>query len=75
MSGHPVGTVLVSKGDRLGIGHPDACRIVKRATTGGDWPWTRLTGLPTDLPTRDSDLAGWVVQPLWQVARVLGHKE
>lgn len=65
------GTVLV---------HPDqsptdpgACRIVARAMPpGGEWPWSRLTGRPQDLPGRDTDLHGWQPQSLAHLGAVLG---
>ena len=72
VTAHPVGTVLVHPDDPMG--HPDSRRIVARAVSPGEWPWTRVTGLPVDLPRQNSDLTHWKNQPLGDFARVCGHR-
>lgn len=69
----PVGTVRH---------HPDwpandrrTPRLWKVETTHpDDWPWRRLTGLAPDVPSQDTDISTWPVQPLGDVGIVFGHR-
>lgn len=67
-----IGTVLVHPDDFLG--DPNARRVIARAVTPGEWPWTRLTGLPLGTPGQFADLTGWQHQPLGDLALLLGHR-
>ena len=69
----PIGSTLVHP--KHNPGDPDACRIIKRAVTPGEWPWVRLTGLPTYVPSRWDDLSRWQLQCLERLAPTLGHPE
>jgi hypothetical protein len=53
---------------------PNALRLICRAVTPGEWPWTRLTGLPLNIPHVGTDLTDWPTQPLGDVAVLLGHR-
>ena len=53
-------------------GDPNACRLIALAVTYGEWPWMRLTGLPSDVPSRGDELRGWRAQSLAEVGQVLG---
>lgn len=68
----PVGTVLLREDSPLGAGDPRSPRLVKiQQVHPADWPWTRLTGTPADVPSRFTDLDGWRVQSWSELVNVL----
>jgi hypothetical protein len=69
---HLIGTVLVHPDDFPG--DPKARRIIARAVTPGEWPWTRITGAAFDIPKQGSDLRHWKEQHLGDFALVCGHR-
>lgn len=70
----PVLTVRVHPDDNPA--DPNALRVVKVAVASRDeWPWRRVTGLPTRTPSQGTDLATWPIQPLGDAALALGHDE